>query len=90
MSDPIHVVILRTDATHQSKVVGSASVEWRKVLQNGNLSAAVEIKDVLNRDVSAGVLDIHVQLLPIQTYGFMSFDEIHSQVFELSYSLDES
>jgi centrosomal protein CEP76 len=64
-SDKIHLVIVHQDPKDDSQsVVGTHSFEWRKVLLTGFLASTVEISSAAQASVAAGVLEVHVELLP--------------------------
>ncbi|KAL4235276.1 Centrosomal protein of 76 kDa [Mactra antiquata] len=65
--DPIHVVLVKTDSTGDTSLVSSHFLEWRPVLTSNTsrLTTSLELKGTGSEcKVSAGVIDIQVELFP--------------------------
>lgn len=59
------MVLTQHSSTGQSRVVGLALVEWKKVLHSGRISTLIELSDPFNSDMSVGILDILIEFLPL-------------------------
>ena len=67
VSDPVHLVVTRTDAQGTRRLVGSHSLEWREVLaeDSGRRSRSVELSGVGSESsIPAGILDLRLELFP--------------------------
>ncbi|WAR13635.1 CEP76-like protein [Mya arenaria] len=65
--DQIHLSLIKTDNTGETTLVSSHFLEWRPVLTspNSRLSTSLEMKGTGSENkVSAGVIDIQVELFP--------------------------
>ncbi|KAL5022137.1 hypothetical protein ScPMuIL_001292 [Solemya velum] len=74
VADPVHLVIIRTDPTGETTLITSHFFEWRPVLacENNKMATSVELKGTGSESkVTAGVLELHVELVPksSQTIG---------------------
>eukprot|EP00297_Palpitomonas_bilix_P002881 CAMPEP_0113908950 /NCGR_PEP_ID=MMETSP0780_2-20120614/26506_1 /TAXON_ID=652834 /ORGANISM="Palpitomonas bilix" /LENGTH=642 /DNA_ID=CAMNT_0000904555 /DNA_START=152 /DNA_END=2077 /DNA_ORIENTATION=- /assembly_acc=CAM_ASM_000599 len=67
IQEKIEVVVVRTEKSGETSLVGTQKIDWRKVLSSGFLSLAVELLGSANAGgaaLSAGVLNLRLQLLP--------------------------
>ncbi|CAL1548119.1 unnamed protein product [Lymnaea stagnalis] len=67
ISDPIHLVLIKTDAIGTTSLVSSHFLEWRPVLTSnqGLMRLCVQIFGTGNEaQVSAGILDLQLELFP--------------------------
>ncbi|XP_033119568.1 centrosomal protein of 76 kDa-like [Anneissia japonica] len=67
ISDPIHLVLIKTDSEGDTSLVSSHHLEWRSVLSSDNArnTMAVEIMGVGGENkVPVGVLQIRLELIP--------------------------
>ncbi|KAM6967806.1 centrosomal protein of 76 kDa [Aplochiton taeniatus] len=81
MCDPVHLVLIKTDASSETTLVSSYFLDWRTILTspNGKTSTAVELLGVGSESkVSAGVLNLSLELYPPLT-GTLSSDIITTQ-----------
>ncbi|XP_035421225.1 centrosomal protein of 76 kDa isoform X3 [Cygnus atratus] len=65
--DPVHLVLIKTDAFGETTLVASYFLEWRSVLaaENGITNIAVELLGVgTESKVSVGVLNIRLEMYP--------------------------
>ncbi|XP_048752411.1 centrosomal protein of 76 kDa-like [Ostrea edulis] len=73
ISDPIHIVLIKTEASGETSLVSSNFFEWRTVLaSSGNrMSMMLELKGIGNESkVPAGVIEIMMELFPKSTKNF--------------------
>ena len=61
---PIHLVLVQRSSSLVRLVVGVANVEWRKVLCDGKKSILAELKDPSNSQVTVGIIDMSLELMP--------------------------
>ncbi|XP_055095031.1 centrosomal protein of 76 kDa isoform X4 [Symphalangus syndactylus] len=67
ISDPIHMVLIKTDIFGETTLVASYFLEWRSVLgsENGVTSLTVELMGVgTESKVSVGILNIKLEMYP--------------------------
>uniref|UniRef100_A0A8C9R713 Centrosomal protein of 76 kDa n=1 Tax=Scleropages formosus TaxID=113540 RepID=A0A8C9R713_SCLFO len=67
ISDPVQMVLIRTDTSGETTLVSSYFLDWRSVLSapNGKTSIAVELLGVGSESkVPAGVLNVKLELYP--------------------------
>ncbi|XP_067146831.1 centrosomal protein of 76 kDa isoform X2 [Apteryx mantelli] len=67
ISDPVHMVLIKTDTFGETTLVASYFLEWRSVLaaENGVTNVAVELLGVgTESKVSVGVLNIRLEMYP--------------------------
>lgn len=67
ISDPIHMVLIKTDIFAETTLVASYFLEWRSVLgsENGVTSLTVELMGVgTESKVSVGILNIKLEMYP--------------------------
>ncbi|XP_060069379.1 centrosomal protein of 76 kDa-like [Ylistrum balloti] len=67
ISDPIHLVLVKTDMIGETSLVSSHFFEWRPVLaaSGGRLSMSLELKGIGSESkVAAGILEILLELFP--------------------------
>lgn len=67
ISDPVHMVLIKTDTFGETTLVASYFLEWRSVLaaENGITNVAVELLGVgTESKVSVGVLNIRLEMYP--------------------------
>ena len=67
ISDPIQVVLTTTNHKGEVDLVGTCSLEWRRVLceETGRFNTSVELSGVgPEAKISPGVLDLQVDLMP--------------------------
>lgn len=80
--DPIHLVLIKTDASGDTTLVSSHFLEWRPVLASSSsrLTTSLELKGIGSESkVSAGVIDIQVELFP-KTKQALSNEVITAQI----------
>eukprot|EP00105_Crassostrea_gigas_P015727 XP_011432820.1 PREDICTED: centrosomal protein of 76 kDa-like [Crassostrea gigas] len=73
ISDPIHIVLIKTEASGETSLVSSNFFEWRTVLaSSGNrMSMMLELKGTGNESkVPCGVIEIMMELFPKSTKNF--------------------
>jgi centrosomal protein CEP76 len=61
---PIRLCVIQKDLGGNLQVVGVGTFDWRKVLVNRRVSTLVELNDPLNPEMTAGVLDVALELHP--------------------------
>ncbi|KAJ8412653.1 hypothetical protein AAFF_G00116040 [Aldrovandia affinis] len=67
ISDPVHMVLIRTDTSSETTLVSSYFLDWRSVLSapNGKTSLAIELLGVGSEcKVPVGVLNLKLELFP--------------------------
>ncbi|XP_041375156.1 centrosomal protein of 76 kDa-like [Gigantopelta aegis] len=67
LSDPVHLVLIKTDCTGETTLVSSHFFEWRPALtaQNGPMKVSVELKGTGNENkVPIGILEVQLELFP--------------------------
>ncbi|XP_064164700.1 centrosomal protein of 76 kDa [Anguilla rostrata] len=67
ISDPVHMVLIKTDPSSETTLVSSYFLDWRSVLSapNGKTSMAVELLGVGSEcKVPVGVLNVKLELYP--------------------------
>eukprot|EP00698_Gefionella_okellyi_P021413 TRINITY_DN693_c0_g1_i2.p1 TRINITY_DN693_c0_g1~~TRINITY_DN693_c0_g1_i2.p1 ORF type:complete len:635 (-),score=95.57 TRINITY_DN693_c0_g1_i2:330-2234(-) len=67
LDTPLHIVILKHDEQRGGgcTLIGTHCLDWRRVLQSGTLTIAVEMAGIgVESSVPAGTLDIQLELLP--------------------------
>ncbi|XP_032166236.1 centrosomal protein of 76 kDa isoform X4 [Mustela erminea] len=67
ISDPVHMVLIKTDIFGETTLVASYFLEWRSVLgsENGMTSLTVELMGVgTESKVSVGILNIKLEMYP--------------------------
>ncbi|XP_071091691.1 centrosomal protein of 76 kDa-like isoform X1 [Haliotis cracherodii] len=67
LSDPVHMVLVKTDATGDTTLVSSHFFEWRPVLtaSQSNMKISVELKGIGNESkVPVGILEVQMELYP--------------------------
>lgn len=68
MSDPIHLVLLKTDAAGDTTLLSSHLLDWRTVLScdYGRQSMSIELMGVGDGNkVPVGIIDVKLEILPI-------------------------
>ena len=66
-SDPVHIVLVRTDASSESSLISSHFLEWRTVLGEESLclSHTAELMGIGSESkVPVGILEIRMEILP--------------------------
>lgn len=67
LSDHIHLVLIKTDPSGDTTLIGSHFLTWRDILSsaNGRLACSVEINGVgAEAKVPMGILDIKFEIIP--------------------------
>ncbi|KAJ8288504.1 hypothetical protein COCON_G00011630 [Conger conger] len=67
ISDPVHMVLIKTDTSSETTLVSSYFLDWRSVLSapNGKTSMAIELLGVGSEcKVPVGVLNVKLELYP--------------------------
>ena len=67
LSDHIHLVLIKTDPSGDTTLVGSHFLTWRDILSsaNGRMACSVEINGVgAEAKVPMGILDIKFEIIP--------------------------
>ena len=67
LSDHIHLVLIKTDPSGDTTLIGSHFLAWRDILSstNGRLTSAVEINGVgAEAKVPMGILEIKFEIIP--------------------------
>jgi centrosomal protein CEP76 len=67
MSDTIHIVLIKTDPSGDTTLVGSHYLHWRNVLfsSSGRLTRPLEINGVgTESKVPVGILEIKFEMIP--------------------------
>lgn len=67
LSDNIHLVLIKTDLSGDTTLIGSHFLEWRDILAstNGRLACPVEINGVgTEAKVPMGILEIKFEIIP--------------------------
>lgn len=75
ISEKINVVVVRTDPTGESSLLGSHYIEWRGILcsSSGRITNSIEVNGVgAESNVPIGILDVRFDLIPrlTQVFGF--------------------
>ncbi|XP_075252623.1 centrosomal protein of 76 kDa-like [Convolutriloba macropyga] len=87
MSDPLHVIVLKTDTFGAKSVISSQFVEWRHLLHTQGMKErnALPVYGIGGESkINAGVLDITMEIMPAVTSTLQK--EIVSTQFELEWS----
>ncbi|XP_064610638.1 centrosomal protein of 76 kDa-like isoform X2 [Liolophura sinensis] len=82
ISDPIHLVLVRTNGSGETTLVSSHFYEWRPVLASNNVRATttVELLGTCSENkVPVGILEIQVELFP-KTQQVLGEDVVRTQV----------
>lgn len=83
ISDYIHLVLIKTDPSGDTTLIGSHFLPWRDILAaaNGRLTSAVEINGVgAEAKVPMGILEIKFEIIP--RLSQVRFDMyVHEQLF---------
>ncbi|XP_062501209.1 centrosomal protein of 76 kDa-like isoform X2 [Corticium candelabrum] len=82
LADPIHLVLIKTDCSGESSLIGSHYMEWRRVLlsSRSRLCVAVEINGVGGEaKVPAGILELRLELMP-RLEKVLSDDVVTAQI----------
>ncbi|XP_071957356.1 centrosomal protein of 76 kDa-like [Antedon mediterranea] len=82
MSDPIHLVLIKTDSSGNTSLVSSHYLEWRSVLSanDARTTMAVEIMGVGSENkVPVGMLQIRIELIPTPSQK-LARDVISTQI----------
>lgn len=80
---PLHLVLTQKSLNAQVNIIGVAIIDWRKVLHSGRVSTLVELRDQNHPQISVGILDLIMELLPTDQEK-ASKDELD---FHVSYQL---
>jgi centrosomal protein CEP76 len=67
ISDPIHLVLVKTDATQETHLVSSHFLEWRTVLSSVNCKQMIAIELMgtgAESKITAGLFNVCLQLVP--------------------------
>ncbi|KAI9193282.1 CEP76 C2 domain-containing protein [Polychytrium aggregatum] len=75
IGDRLHFVAIRSDGHFTRSVIGSAVVEWREVLVADKVSAFAELREVGNSQLTAGLVELTLELFPKPTQ-FLDRDEL--------------
>ena len=67
MSDPVHLVVTKTNSQGESSLIGTCNMEWRRVLASntGRLSLTVELNGVGSEcKITSGILELQLEIIP--------------------------
>ncbi len=85
ISDPIHLAVTKKNHRGEVDLVGTSSLEWRKVLceDSGRTSIRLELSGVgTEAKISPGILDLGIDLMP------RPHEPLHSEVLSAQLSLE--
>ena len=87
LSDPLHLVLIKTDPAGDKTLLGSHFLEWRSVLtsQTGRLAHSLEINGVGHEaKVPVGILNVKLEVIPrfSQVNGACLFDHLSFKMLE--------
>lgn len=67
IGNKIHLVLIRTDKTGETHLMGSYYLEWRGILStpNGQMRSSIEMNGVgAESKIPVGIIDIKMDLIP--------------------------
>ena len=81
LKQSLNIVVVLTQEDHTATVVGTQTLEWRKVLRTGSISLSVELVDPSPESkAAAGVLLMRLDLIPTPTVQVVPENDILSQL----------